>query len=443
MPNRHSVFWRLALPVAAFCLAMIWASDHIDREVSYRNSFLSGAALAELDAYAAEAGQALAAGQPALVEWLGHLQRREAGLVLVVDRHLQPLPGQAPDADARRLLRFARPYDSPMSRRAGARPMVVIPLPNGERQLVMQLPERLRPWRHQALLVFATVYLPPVLLSVLFCWLLYRQLITPLERLRRQANALHGNRLDPPAPLQLSARKDELGDLGRAIDYLTRRLRDSIAQQQQLLRDLSHELRTPLSRLRVACESALPPDELRERVEREITGMQRLVDDTLALAWLDSEQSTLACEPVDVQTLWHMLGEDACFEAGWPRERIRSDIPPDCRVSGNLNALAQAMENVLRNAIRHSPAEGCVCLSARREGRQWRLSIDDQGPGVAEQQLERMFRPFTRLSTARPGGDGFGLGLAIARGMVSLQGGRIWAENRHPGLRVNLLLPAV
>src|SRR5690606_41985340 len=93
--------------------------------------------------------------------------------------------------------------------------------------------------------------------------------------------------------------------------YLTQRLNDSIRQQQQLLRDLSHELRTPLSRLRVACESELPPVLLRERVEREIAGMQRLVDDTLELAWLDNEQPLLECTPVEIEPLWNLLCEDA------------------------------------------------------------------------------------------------------------------------------------
>src|SRR5690606_387171 len=213
----------------------------------------------------------------------------------------------------------------------------------------------------------------------LFGWLLYRLFISPLDRLRRQANALRGNRLGSLLPLSLTHRNDELGELGRSLEYLTQRLNDSIRQQQQLLRDLSHELRTPLSRLRVACESEVPREVLCERVEREGSSMQRLVDGTLNLAWLDSEQPQPERTPVDIESLWSLICEDACFESGWPRERLASDIPPDCQVLGNLNALAQALENVLRNAIRHSPADGTVKLTAHREGAQWQLSVDDQG----------------------------------------------------------------
>src|SRR5690606_26376308 len=146
---------------------------------------------------------------------------------------------------------------------------------------------------------------------------LYTLLISPLDRLRRQANALRGNHLDTLIPPLIIRRRDELGELGRSLGYLTQRLRDAITQQQQLLRDLSHELRTPLSRLRVACESDLRDAELRERVEREVVSMQQLVDNTLELAWLDSEQPRFACEPVDVVALWDVLCEDACFESGW------------------------------------------------------------------------------------------------------------------------------
>lgn len=81
-------------------------------------------------------------------------------------------------------------------------------------------------------------------------------------------------------------------------------------------------------------------------------------------------------------------------------------------------------------------------LGGRRDGDCWHLWIDDQGPGVAEAALETIFQPFTRLDAARPGGDGFGLGLTIARCRVQLQGGQVWAQNLKPGLRVNLRLPA-
>ena len=114
----------------------------------------------------------------------------------------------------------------------------------------------------------------------------------------------------------------------------------------------------------------------------------------------------------------------------------------DCWVRGNLNALAQALENILRNAIRHSPPDGTVRLDGRRDGEYWHLWLEDQGGGIDEQDLERIFAPFTRLDGSRPGDGGFGLGLSIARNAVQRQHGSLWAENTGGGLRVHLRLRA-
>ncbi|WP_417780182.1 histidine kinase sensor domain-containing protein [Stutzerimonas xanthomarina] len=443
MPNRHSLFWRLVVLVAGFCLSMIWASGYVSRYIDRTSSFLSEQARDTLTSYAHEAKVALQTGPAAMAQWLIVMKEREPGWLVVVDQQLQPLGGQTLSDEERQRLTFVRHFDWPMSRRYDGLPLVSVPLESTGAKLIIQLPERFRPWRNHALLTAGGVYLPLVLLSLLFCWLLYRMLVSPLDRLRRQANALRGNRLDSLLPPSIARRNDELGDLGRSLEYLTQRLRDSITQQQQLLRDLSHELRTPLSRLRVACETELSVEEMRDRTDREISSMQQLVDNTLEFAWLDSEQPRFECAPVDVAALWDLLCENACFEAGWPRERIQAQIPEGCQVLGNLNALAQAMENILRNAIRYSPAHGIVCLVAERDGSHWRLRIDDEGPGVPADQLPVIFRPFARLSAARPGGDGFGLGLAIARSMVVMQGGSIWAENGESGLRMTVQLRTV
>jgi hypothetical protein len=114
-----------------------------------------------------------------------------------------------------------------------------------------------------------------------------------------------------------------------------------VALQQQLLRDLSHELRTPLSRLRVASESEQDLQQLRERIGREVDGMQRLVEDTLQLAWLDTER-TLPDEAIQVQALWEMLTENACYESGWPSAvAMCGAVVLGAR---HLNTLAQALE---------------------------------------------------------------------------------------------------
>jgi two-component system sensor histidine kinase PfeS len=170
--------------------------------------------------------------------------------------------------------------------------------------------------------------------------------------------------------------------------------------------------------------------------------MQRLVEDTLQLAWLDTERAPLPDEAIQIQALWEMLTENACYESGWPVTQLQCGVDSSCWVRGNLNTLAQALENILRNAIRHSPSGGVVSLGGRRDGDHWHLWLEDQGGGVADADLERIFCPFIRLDGSRPGDGGFGLGLSIARNAVQRQGGGLWAENTGEGLRLNMRLLA-
>jgi two-component system sensor histidine kinase PfeS len=304
----------------------------------------------------------------------------------------------------------------------------------------MELPWHLSPRRYSDLWNLLLQRVLPALLAILFGVVLYRVLIAPLVALRRQAAALSAGDLSARLGTTMTQRRDELGELARTFDQMAERLDGTVAFQRQLLRNLSHELRTPLARLRVAGDSEQDIAALRRRMAREVEEMEKLVGDALELVWLDTERPSLPLEEVDIVRLWDVLRENASFETGWPIERMPCELPADCRVLGNLNGLAQALENILRNAIRHSPQTGVVRLAGRREGRQWLLWIEDQGPGVPESELDTIFQPFIRLSAARPGGDGFGLGLAIARSMIATQCGQLWAENARPGLRLKLRL---
>lgn len=443
MPSRHSLFWRMVLLVAGFCVLMIAATDYLSARINRLTSYLSPDAVEVLSGYGVQAHTALQSGPQAVDQWRARMAEHEPVWLVVVNDRLEPFGSQQLNGEERNQLTFVRHYQWPMSLRSRGLPLVAVPLADSGAQLIMRLPQRFRPWKDRALLNALVLYLLPVGLSVVLCALLYGLLISPLERLRRQANALRASPLEALIPDAIARRRDELGELGRSLEYLTQRLRDSVAQQRQLLQDLSHELRTPLSRLRVASETELELPELHDRLERETGAMQRLVDNTLKLAWLDSDKARLAQQPVDIALLWDVLREDALFESGWSAERLVADMPADCRVMGDLNGLAQTLENVLRNAIRHSPEQGLVRLAAVRDGGHWCISISDQGGGVAHEHLALMFRPFTRLSPDRSGDQGFGLGLSIAASMTRLQSGQIWADNIQDGLRVTLKLKAV
>lgn len=442
--RRHPLLWRLALLQISFCLLLTWIIWTWGLSAERSTYFLDQADQLYLARYAQQAEDVWHnEGSVGVERFRQQLSRDENTWVAVIGPHLDSLGTTPLTALEASHLTFMRMLHWPMSRRLQDElPFVSIEFPDAPQQgrLVMQLPERLlpgglTPWTH--VLSHGVV---PTLLAALLGLLIYRSLVVPLNRLRDRADSLRADDLDSEGPgVPLMGRRDELGELASAFEHMANRLRQSLNQQRLLLRTLSHELRTPLARLRIAHDSQLPPEQLRERLDREIGDMQRLLEDTLDLAWLDTERPQLPTEPVLMLSIWEALCEDACFESGWPAQRLISLVDIDCLVQVHLDSVAQALENLLRNAIRFSPPQGKITLTGWREDEHWHLCLQDEGPGVAEQDLERIFVPYQRLDNST---EGFGLGLAIARRAVELQGGRLWASNGSPGLIMHMTLPA-
>jgi two-component system sensor histidine kinase PfeS len=440
--SRHSLFWRLAGVLALFSLLVLSLQADLGQLIRERHSYLSEPAKVLLREYGRQAEKAWKThGARGVDAFLAELREREQIWAAVVSGH-DSLSSQ-PLADEERLrLDFVRRLDGGLGRPSGW-PTLYIPFSDDSARLVMELPKRLNPRQYLGVWDLLLERVLPTCLAVLLGLMLYHLLIAPLVALRRQANALSAGDLSARCGPRVTRRRDELGELGRAFDQMAERLEHTVGHQRQLLRDLSHELRTPLARLSVAGECVDDLESLRERLAREAQVMQRLVDDTLELVWMDTERPQPPLEEIHVPALWEVIREDACFESGWSAERLPCELPADCRVRGHLNGLARALENILRNAIRHSPEGGVVRLGGLREGSHWLLWVEDQGGGVPVGQLQTIFRPFTRLNASRPGGDGFGLGLAIARGTLRMQGGELWAENGRDGLRLMLRLSSV
>lgn len=443
LPDRHSLFWRLVGVLALFCLLLVSLHVDVGRWLNEASARLPEPAKQSLIGYARQAEVAWRErGRAGVDDFLQDLRTREQVWAVVVDEHQNSLSSQPLEESELLKLNFVRQVDWSVGR-PGGWPTFYMPFSDSGARLVMELPRRFDTRKHRELWNVLLQRVLPACLALLLGVVLYRVLIAPLALLQRQANALSAGDLAARVGPQVARRRDELGDLARAFDHMAGRLENTVLFQRQLLRDLSHELRTPLSRLHVASEREQDIDAMRQRLQREVQGMERLIGDTLELVWLDTERPALLLEAVDVARLWEVLRENACFEAGWSASQLPCDVPVGCQVLGNLNGLAQALENILRNAIRHSPEGGVVRLDGRREEGVWHLWIEDQGPGVEQDQLETIFQPFTRLSASRPGGDGFGLGLAIARSQLRLQGGELWAENAAPGLRLHLRLAIV
>lgn len=270
-----------------------------------------------------------------------------------------------------------------------------------------------------------------------------RYLTGPLKNLQRASRELAGGNL--AARIAVSSRGgDETDALARDFNSMAEQLQEKVNAQKRLLSDVSHELRSPLARMRVALalaekEPARSGEQL-ARIERET----ELLDDLIGQL-LDAPDSSAAMQDsIDVVALLAQVCEDASFEARADGKDLAFTSGLDeaiLRSHGDL--LKRALENVIRNAVRHTPRESCVAVCLDRHGDSLEVTVDDRGPGVPEAELEKIFDPFYRVDEARQRETGgFGLGLSIARRAIEQHGGSIVAANRPAGFRVTIELPS-
>lgn len=295
----------------------------------------------------------------------------------------------------------------------------------------------LTPWIPIVAAVFASL-----LFSVLLAWYFSR----PIRALRQAFDAAAGGDLAPRFVSASGKSHTELNDLGRDFDRMTARLRNLIDGQTRLLHDVSHELRSPLARLQAAIGLAhQQPDKIAasmERIERESVRMDKLVGELLTLARLEAGAIKASQEEISMADLLEQIADDANYEAASQQRTVVREGEADVLVVGQADLLGRAIENVVRNAIKHSAEGGEVQLQARAlpDARQLCIRVLDRGPGVAPADLETIFQPFFRSSNA--GTEGHGLGLAIAQHVIEAHGGSIKATNRAGGgLCVEMILP--
>lgn len=291
---------------------------------------------------------------------------------------------------------------------------------------------------------FSGSCLAAALLCALAVWYgFYRNSTLPLRRLRKVTQQLAGGDLSARVGEGIAPRKDEVADLGRDVDRMAERIESLVSAHQRLIRDVSHELRSPLARLNVALElarqsagagHAAPFD----RIERESDRLNELIGQLLMLTKLESESSMAKREDIDLCQLVNSIVQDADFEARSSSRRVVATVAEPLLLSGNRELLRQALENLVRNAVRYTETgtEVTVSLSTKvSAGRKWaHIEVRDHGPGVPESELIDIFRPFYRVGDSRERqSGGTGVGLAISDRAVRLHGGRVRALNAAGG----------
>ncbi|EWH00384.1 sensor histidine kinase [Halomonas sp. BC04] len=443
--NRR-LFWKLCGPLTLGTLILVWVVTFLGDETEQRMSFIAEHHQQTLKQWGETAERLYLAGdEQALADWLEALQAREEIWAAVVRSDVHPLAGSTLSAQFQEGFRLGRNVEWKIHLYFAENPIMDLTFADGHTHFLVTLPQHMRPGHYlpQASLILKVAL--PLSVLILLTLVIYRLLTGPLRQLELAARAFSEGNLGVRVRGLMGNRNDELSALAETFDQMAERTGERILTQRRLIADLSHELRTPLTRIdmAVSCvEEGIDTQHFLPRIRRECQLMRGLVEDALTLAWLENEKPSLDRDSLDLTDLIDSIIEDTRYE--YPGHLLDRHLPDQAKISGSSQrALAQAVENVLRNACHYTPVGGAIRVGLQSDDEGYRLTIEDEGPGVPNDQLELIFTPFFRTARARNDRpDGHGLGLALARRQVEATGGWIRAGHRtEGGLRMTLWFP--
>lgn len=292
-----------------------------------------------------------------------------------------------------------------------------------------------------------------VIISGVGCYILARYITAPIVKLghavRQFAAGNHSVRVSP----EMGGWRDEFSGLASDFDLMAGRIESLLTSQRNLLRDISHELRSPLSRLSVALElcrqrSDISAEKSLDRIEREADKLNELIGQILTLNRYESGMSLPDVTDVDMAKLIREVTDDADFEAQGVNRSVKLMACAECTIKGSEESLRRAVENVVRNAVLHTDEDSTVevflsRVAKRESGSYISIVVRDYGPGVPEDEIPHLFKPFYRVGNDRDRQTGgAGIGLAITDAAVRSHGGRVKALNTSTGgLLVEISIP--
>jgi two-component system heavy metal sensor histidine kinase CusS len=298
------------------------------------------------------------------------------------------------------------------------------------------------------ILICAVLLVAMLAASVVIGFGLSRVALRPLRLMRETANRIRSDNLSeriPVAPIQ-----DEVSELARLLNQTFDRLESSFNQIRRFTAEASHELKTPLSLVRLLAEKSLVGGNLslaqEESVQmqlEELARVNQIIEEMLFLSRAEARAISLQRQPIDPERFLRSFDQDARVLAEHGGHRFQSVHAGGGSATFDEKRVRQVLLNLLANALAVSPPGGVVTLNSRLSETDWRVSVEDQGPGLPVEQRERIFERFVRINPRDADGLGSGLGLAICRSIIGLHQGRIFAESGSGGrgLRLTFTIP--
>tara|TARA_R110001592_G_scaffold295763_1_gene566069 strand:+ start:1285 stop:2589 length:1305 start_codon:yes stop_codon:yes gene_type:complete len=273
---------------------------------------------------------------------------------------------------------------------------------------------------------------------------LYRSIAKPLKVLHKASVKLSEGNFSVRTMPTIGTRKDELGQLAIAFDQMAIKIEALLTNQKQLFRDISHEIRTPLTRQKLAIELAKDcqnPIEYLEKIERQNEHIDTLINNLLTLMKLEDAPLS-EFEIINVNSILETIILEAELDLQAKKITLVKQGEANCIIHGDSMLLTRALENILMNAIKYSPENKQIQVVTKKIAEKVMIIISDQGPGIPENDLEHILKPFYRSDQSRnQQTGGYGLGLAIAQKIILQHHGRLLISNVKPcGLEVNIEL---
>lgn len=332
-------------------------------------------------------------------------------------------------------------FAHPVASRSGQPYVIVLELPAGLVNLLSQMSHAI-----------ALRFMAALLASGLICFLMVRYLTTPIRKLQLAVRKFTQGDLSVRVATRMGSRKDEIAELGQDFDIMAARIETLMHAHEDLLRDVAHELRSPLTRLNVALEIARKHGDENmvrylDRIFSEAQKLSGLITQVLTLSRLESINIENHLERFCLEKIIERIVQDANFERQTDGLAVTFNTAQCTMLKADERLIHSALENVVRNAMRFSPSNKPVEISLAQVTHNHKdlavIRVSDRGPGVPQDALKDLFRPFFRVNEKQGrASGGAGIGLAIAYHAVTLHEGTIKAMNRiNGGLSVEICLP--